>query len=72
MVGDNEGVISSCSANILELGRIVPAGSWLDMGLCGGVPDYIVDVKPGEITSVKDPQLDKATKVIKKRFESVA
>lgn len=66
------GVISTGSANILGLGRMrLPGRGWFlphngeDMELFGAVPHFIVDVKPGDLTSGKDPQLDKAIEVLK-------
>lgn len=70
------GVISTGSANILGLGRMrLPGRGWFlpqngeDMELYGAVPHFIVDVKPGELNSGKDPQLDKAIEVLKKEVK---
>ena len=70
------GVISTGSATILELGRMrLPGRGWFlphngeDMELYGAVPHFIVDVRPGDLSSGKDPQLDKAIEVLKKEVK---
>jgi C-terminal processing protease CtpA/Prc len=70
------GVISTGSATILELGRMrLPGRGWFlphngeDMELYGAVPHFIVDVTPGDLSSGKDPQLDKAIEVLKKEVK---
>lgn len=70
------GVISTGSANVLELGRMrLPGRGWFlphdgeDMELYGAVPHFIVDVKPGDLSSGKDPQLEKAIEVLKKEVQ---
>lgn len=70
------GVISTGSATILELGRMrLPGRGWFlphngeDMELYGAVPHFIVDVRPGDLSSGKDPQLDKAIEILKKEVK---
>ena len=70
------GVISTGSATILDLGRMrLPGRGWFlphngeDMELYGAVPHFIVDVRPGDLSSGKDPQLDKAIEVLKKEVK---
>ena len=70
------GVISTGSATILELGRMrLPGRGWFlphngeDMELYGAVPHFIVDVTPGDLSSGRDPQLDKAIEVLKKEVK---
>jgi tricorn protease len=70
------GVISTGSATILELGRMrLPGRGWFlphngeDMELYGAVPHFIVDVTPGDLSSGKDPQLEKAIEVLKKEVK---
>ncbi len=65
------GVISTGSAQIMDVGRIrMPfrgwylAGSGEDMELHGAVPDHIVWPHPGEIPSGIDRQLDRAIEVL--------
>ncbi|MGB0327484.1 MAG: S41 family peptidase [Akkermansiaceae bacterium] len=70
------GVISTGSATILDIGRIrMPGRGWFlpqngeDMELFGAVPHVIIDVRPGDLQSGKDPQLDKAIEVLKKEVK---
>lgn len=70
------GVISTGSATIMDLGRMrLPGRGWFlpqngeDMELFGAVPHVIVDVRPGDLPSGKDPQLDKAIEVLKKEVK---
>jgi tricorn protease len=70
------GVISTGSANILDLGRMrLPGRGWFlpqngeDMELHGAVPHFIIDVHPGDLPSGKDPQLDKAIEVLKEEVK---
>ena len=70
------GVISTGSANILGLGRMrLPGRGWFlpqngeDMELYGAVPHVIIDVRPGDLPSGNDPQLDKAIEILKKEVK---
>ena len=67
------GVISTGSAQVMDIGRIrMPfrgwylAGSGEDMELHGAVPHFIVWPKPGEIPSGIDSQLNKAIEILQK------
>jgi len=70
------GVISTGSANILDLGRMrLPGRGWFlpqngeDMELYGAVPHVIIDVAPNDLPNGKDPQLEKAIEVLKKEVK---
>ena len=64
------GVISTGSKSIMDLGTIrMPGRGWFlpngeDMERNGAVPDHIVWPLPGEISSGKDRQLEKAIEVL--------
>ncbi|MFT6242547.1 MAG: tricorn protease [Paracoccaceae bacterium] len=70
------GVISTGSANILDLGRMrLPGRGWFlptngeDMELCGAVPHLIIDVRPDDLPNGKDPQLEKAIEILKEEVK---
>ena len=67
------GVISTGSANILDVGKMrLPFRGWFllddgeDMELNGATPHFIVDVAPNDLSEGRDPQLAKAIEVLKK------
>ena len=70
------GVISTGSANILDLGRMrLPGRGWFlpqngeDVELYGAVPHVIIDVASNDLPNGKDPQLEKAIEVLKKEVK---
>jgi len=70
------GVISTGSASILNLGRMrLPGRGWFlphngeDMELYGAVPHVLIDVRPGDLPSGNDPQLEKAIEVLQQEVK---
>ncbi len=69
------GVISAVSRTIPAIGKVqVPFRGWflaengLNLDLNGAQPDYLVPVSPGDESSARDPQLEKAVEVLSKQL----